>query len=178
MVLYARSDVIRESATEPPGGCGYPHERPLIDSKNPDKGYVAVWGIDCPPCEARLHDDVRWSKTRHRIPLTPDEQLEMQEAKEAAQAMIQQQQILLAQAAQAEAQRARVTSPQGDDTDAVITKSGASPVAPVNEEAPSGGADYSALRVSDLKDMARERGLGVGGTKEDLIARHLEYDAG
>uniref|UniRef100_A0A060SZM4 ARAD1C09372p n=1 Tax=Blastobotrys adeninivorans TaxID=409370 RepID=A0A060SZM4_BLAAD len=38
--------------------------------------------------------------------------------------------------------------------------------------------DYSSLKVTELKDMLKSRGLGVSGTKSELVARLQESDAG
>lgn len=36
--------------------------------------------------------------------------------------------------------------------------------------------DYSSLKVTELKDMLKSRGLGVSGTKSELVARLQESD--
>jgi hypothetical protein len=40
-----------------------------------------------------------------------------------------------------------------------------------------GPPDYAAYRVVDLRDLSRERGLQVAGSKAELAARLAEYDA-
>jgi hypothetical protein len=182
MVLYARADILRQSAI--PGGCGFPHTRPVKKGPDGEDIPIPVWGIDCPPCEAHLNDDVRWAKLRSKIPLTPDQTEELQDQKVQAEAALRSQQLFMAQQA-IEAQMAqRGTIPDIDPTDMAITKSevgGSSPEAagtPSEPAAPASVAgDYGALTKNDLKDLARERNLPIGGTKDDLIARHLEHDA-
>ena len=41
-----------------------------------------------------------------------------------------------------------------------------------------GPPDYAAYRITDLRDLARERGLPVAGSKADLVARLAGHDAG
>lgn len=40
-----------------------------------------------------------------------------------------------------------------------------------------GPPDYAAYRITDLRDLARERGLPVAGAKADLVTRLAEHDA-
>jgi len=49
---------------------------------------------------------------------------------------------------------------------------------PVNGEAPEPdpAASYRGLTVKDLRDLARDRGLPVTGSKDELVGRHAEYD--
>jgi len=183
MTMYARSDVVR---IRPEGGCGIPHVRP-VRKKDPDTGevlsYIPIWGIDCPQCEAHLGADPQWSKSRFRIPLTPDELEELEEQRQLAEAALEQQRQMLAQQALAQTQTLRGAQPAIDPDDIAITKSGegvedggdgTSPGA--GQQAGARAEDYAALTKSELKDLARERGLTVGGTHADLVQRHVEFD--
>jgi len=178
MVLYARQDIL---SVAPSGGCGRSHNRPILSEDDDGEiTYVPVWGINCKPCESILNDDVQWSKSRHRIPLTPDQVQELADAKEEAERTLQLEQLRkIREDAQLRAQQAAVAT-----SDEVA---GVAPVITGREDGPSGGsanstgstaADYGALSKTDLKDLARNRGLPVGGTREDLIARHVEHDNG
>jgi hypothetical protein len=178
MVLFARSDVIRVN----PGGCGNPHQRP-VKSRDPDSGeetYVSTWGIDCPACERILHDDVQWSKSRFRIPLTPDEIEEQKDLKEQADAAAERARMQRARDDAAAAMAARGTQSDIDPADMAITGPEGSGGAYVNAEgqsvAASSAADYNALSKAELKDLARDRGLPLAGTKDDLVVRHVEHD--
>ncbi len=167
MVLYARSDVVGV-ALPPEYGCGSGHTRP--------EG-AKTWGIDCPPCEARLAGDPQWSKSRFRIPPTPDEEEEAKELKERADAALERARLQEAREAAA-TERARLANfREEDDGDVVITGSEGSGGSSTSVKTATRPADYSALTKTDLKDLARDRGITVGGTREDLIARHLEHDS-
>jgi hypothetical protein len=177
MVLYARSDIIRE---QPVGGCGKPHIRPVIGKDNNGEDQLApVWGIDCPPCEAVLAGRVTWSRKRHQIPLTPDQEEEAEGARQMAQAALERQQALAAQkVAELGLRNAQAGDDGIDPADVHITSAEDGDGPSENEENPSGGMDPSDLRALDksaLKQMAAGRGLPVGGTKDDLVSRLAEY---
>lgn len=180
MVLYARNDIQSVSVPQGVGGCGNEHKRPAKSDGSP----VPIWGIDCPGCENHLNNDVHWSRSRYRIPLTPDEEQEAQEAKELAQAAMQQQQIQVARQMAEAALVARGAVPEIDPADIAVTGSEAVPGSP---EAAGGQRDrgalvesakanYAALGKQELKELARDRGLVLSGTKEDLVARHAEHE--
>jgi hypothetical protein len=53
------------------------------------------------------------------------------------------------------------------------------PIIITNPQAIAGGStSYDSLRVEDLKNLCRERGLAVYGSKEDVIQRLLANDNG
>lgn len=177
MVMYARSDILRLSLpTE--SGCGVPHTRPTKGDGSP----FPTWGIDCAACEAHLGGDPRWSKSRFKIPLTPDEE---QEAKDLAD-----QSRLVEERIRLELQRQTVTavlSQQGGQVDehpedvAITTSNDEDPGASGGIAGPTGApkssaADYNALSKPELMDLARDRGLTVGGTKDALVSRLVSYD--
>jgi hypothetical protein len=178
MVLFARSDQLEIKCER-----GGSHVRPRRDPADPQSDFIPIWGVDCKPCEGgHLRQDPHWSKSRHRIPLTPDEHEEAQAAlKEAA---FVRGQLELARA-RTEAQQYREMIATGElaglnAEDVVIT--GASEVvsggpggAPVTTET-DWGASYRGLPVKDLRDLSRDRGLAVTGNKADLVARLAEYD--
>jgi hypothetical protein len=177
MVLYARNDIQAQTCH----GGGPTHRRPTKVDGSP----IPIWGIDCEPCVAALAGDHRWSASRYRIPRTPDEEEADRETLEIAQAAQRQAEIQMAQEAVRARQGAVLDArPDIDPTDIAITGSETAPVSP---GAGDGARDrdalvqaakgnYSALGKPELKDLARDRGLSVGGTKEDLVARHAEHE--
>lgn len=170
MVMYARSDINSIHDLTP----GHTHARP----KKLNGEHFPTWGIDCPPCEARLQGDPNWHRSRHRIPLTPDEQEEARDAQAAAEAALHQQQLMLASQALTAQMAAKGAVPDGNPEDVYVSKPGEdddSPAVPQVVPAKT-GYDYSALAKTDLKELARDRGLPVSGTSADLVARLTEYD--
>lgn len=175
MTIYARSDILEEGCRAYPGTS---HVRPRKASGEP----IPVWGIDCPPCEQILSADPRWSRTRFRIPLTPDEQEEAEEATKMAEAALHQQQLMLARQAMEAAQQVRFgnlepTVPDGDlvittAADNVSGRSAAVPAAAKRNPA----ADYGGLTRAELAGLCRDHGLPATGTKAELIARLAEHD--
>jgi len=172
MTLYARNDINAHHDTV----TGHSHSRP----RKGDGTRVPIWGIDCPPCERSLSGNPAWSPSRYKIPLTPDEEAEAADAKEAAERAMQQQQLLLAQSAVYNQMAARNAQPDINPDDlAVSTSSDAAPPGPA-QPAVTGPtletikADYATLTKTDLKEACRERQLTVSGTREDLIDRIAE----
>jgi hypothetical protein len=77
MVMYARSDELEIKCEARPGAS---HVRPH-KTRDPESEFVAIWGIDCKPCESgHLKANTHWAKNRFRIPLTPDEEQEARDA--------------------------------------------------------------------------------------------------
>jgi hypothetical protein len=176
MVLYARNDI--QAQTCYAGGPS--HRRPQKGNGEP----VPVWGISCPECEAALNPDPRWSPSRYRIPLTPDEAEQAKEAKELAQAAMNQQQILVAQKMAEASMTQRGAVPEIDPTDVAITGPEAADVAPGDADGQpdlaarvaAAKASYVALSKAELAGLARDRGLATGGTKDDLATRNAEHE--
>jgi hypothetical protein len=170
MTLFARQDILAHQSTN----TGHTHRRPAKKDGTP----VPVWGIDCPDCEAELEGHPAWARSRYKIPLTPDEQEEAALAQAAAEQAMHQQQLMLAQHATIQQMAARNAAPQVADEDFAIStgddsgEDGGDDPAVTDVE----GADYSAMTKNDLKELARDRGLVLSGTREDLLARHLEHD--
>jgi len=178
MVVYARSDQLEVKCEARPGTS---HVRPRR-TKDPDSEFVPVWGVDCRQCETgHLKNDPHWARTRHRIPLTPDEKEEAEQAiKDAAHMDAQ---IKLMEARQRASHYRELLSTGELDAGAdepVITSAedavGSSPVVTETLQADP-GASYRGLTLKDLRDLAREREIPVSGSKQDLIDRHIEYDA-
>jgi|SRR5580692_2533219 hypothetical protein len=177
MTIFARSDVLEEGCRAFPGTS---HIRPRKKNGEP----IPVWGINCQPCELALAADPRWSRSRFRIPLTPDEELESKEAQRLAEAALHQQQLMLAREASNAAMAARFghgLEPMIDDEDIRITTaddnvSGDRPAAPVTVPA-NRAADYGGLTRAELAELCRDRSLPATGTKADLTGRLAENDA-
>jgi len=178
MVMFARSDQLEIKCEARPGTS---HVRPH-KTKDPIDGFVSVWGIDCPACErGHLKDDPHFARNRHRIPLTPDEQEEAEQAVRDAAAMDAQIKLMEARQRQQQYRELVATGELGASLDEpVITTSSevVSASVPVNGEAPEPdpAASYRGLTVKDLRDLARDRGLPVTGSKDELVGRHAEYD--
>lgn len=170
MTLYARQDIQMHMS----GATGHRHRRPVKGDGTP----VPVWGIDCPQCEAELAGHPGWARSRYKIPLTPDEQEEAALAKAAAEQALHQQQLMLAHQALLSQAAARGAEPAISPEDLAISTSADADdgLADEDESPQDAAADYSAMNKNDLKDLARERGLVVSGSREDLLSRHLDYD--
>lgn len=179
MAMFARADVLEVKCEARPGSS---HIRPKRDPHDPASEFVHVWGVECRPCEVgHLSQDSHWAKNRHRVPLTPDEELEAQSALQDAARMEAQLKLIEARERQRE-YRAAVASGQLDGLDepddVVITTGSTSPDAPEGTGSPvaDAGASYRPLLVKELRELARERGLPSTGSKSDLVARLVEYD--
>ena len=68
MTVHARNDVASVSISDSHGGCGETHSRPVVDGA-PAKN----WSLACPKCEDFLRSDPRWSAQLDSVPETPDE---------------------------------------------------------------------------------------------------------
>lgn len=169
MTIYARSDILEEPCRAFPGSS---HVRPRRANNEP----VPVWGVECTPCELALAADPRWSRSRFKIPLTPDEEQEAQDALQ--QARVLQQRLELERARQANAElmqsrNAMLADIAGEDvvvTTAADNRRPGPPDAPVTP-ARNYAADYGGMTRAELAGMCREFGLPTGGTKADLIGR-------
>lgn len=64
-----------------------------------------------------------------------------------------------------------VPDPSPDSTPPVSSAASSDP-----DDDEDGPPDYAAYRVVDLRDLSRERGLQVAGSKAELVARLAEYD--
>lgn len=144
---------------------------------------MPVWGIDCGPCEkGHLKNDPHWSKSRHRIPLTPDEEDEGKQALADA-ARIQAQLEMIRARKERQEYQAAVASGElaglNDDDVAVTTASdvvSSEPSVPSPRASADLGAPYRALLKKELSDLARDRGLPITGNKDELVERLTEYD--
>lgn len=182
MVMFARSDELEIKCEAVPGTS---HVRPRRDPHDPDSEFVGVWGIDCKPCETgHLARNPHWAKNRHRIPLTPDEKEEAQRAIEDAARMDAEIKLMEARERAATYRDAlasgRLDSMPPDDmaiTTAADNRSGEGAVAVLTRPADV-GASYRAMTLAELKKLARDRNLPVTGSKTDLVARHVAYEAG
>lgn len=180
MTLFAREDIQSVSVSPDVGGCGNTHRRPRKSN-----GPVKVWGIDCQGCEAHLAADPAWSRDRFQLPKSPDQEVEDERAVARAEAAEAQARVLLARQ---QMDNMRLQTPlvldineddiaiTGDEVDSVDGASSPQTDRPTRVEAARG--DYRAMTVPDLKDLARDRGLPVSGTKADLVDRHAEHDVG
>ncbi len=80
-------------------------------------------------------------------------------------------------------QEAEVVPGPGPDEPATIPGPDSAPAAssPASsdpgDDLEDGPPDYAAYRITDLRDLARERGLPVAGAKADLVARLAEHGA-
>jgi hypothetical protein len=170
MTLYARQDIQLHMS----GATNHRHRRPTKQDGTP----VPVWGIDCPSCEAELDGHPGWARSRYKIPLTPDEIEDAETAQAAARQALHMQQLALANQALVAQMTAKNIEPEIPDGDLAISSS--SEMDDDDDAATSvegsSSADYSAMNKNDLKDLARDRGLVLSGTREDLIARHVEHD--
>lgn len=178
MVMYARSDELEIKCEARPGTS---HVRPH-KTKDPLDGFVETWGVDCKPCErGHLKTNPHWAPTRHRIPLTPDEQAEAEAAIQDAARMDAQIKLM---EARERSRQYRELAASGE-----LDQLAGEPVITTASDVVSGGhgeagdelsadagASYRGLTVKDLQSLARDRGLQVSGTKDELVARHTEYD--
>lgn len=164
MVLYARNDIQTHL-----GPNGHRHARPIKGDGTP----VPIWGIDCPPCELLLQGHPAWAPSRYKIPLTPDEQDDLEDAKAAAEAALHQQQMALAQQALIAQMAAKNAQPDIDPEDVQVTSETTNPVPadPASSGPEVAASDLAVLSKADLKDLCRDRGLPVSGTTQDLINR-------
>lgn len=180
MVMYARSDQLEIKCEAAPGAS---HVRPRRNPADPESDFMPVWGVDCRPCEqGHLRDDPHWSRSRHRIPLTPDEEEEAQQALQDA-ARIDSQLKLIEARTRANQYRDAVASGElsglTEDDIAVTTSADvvqAGPEVPAPRASADLGAPYRALTKKELSDLARDRGLPIAGTKAELVDRHAEHD--
>jgi len=170
MTLYARNDIQLHYDPEN----GHRHSRPTKGDGTP----VPVWGISCPDCERKLSTHPAWSPSRYKIPLTPDEQQAAEDERDAAQRAMQQQQMLLAQAAFNAQMAAKGAVPE-DNPDDIAISTDPEPETPADlatKAVLSQASDYEVLTKTDLKDLARDRGLPVSGTHAELVTRLAEFD--
>jgi hypothetical protein len=172
MTIYARSDILEEPCRAFPGTS---HIRPRRASGEP----VPVWGVECMPCEQALASDPRWSRSRFKIPLTPDEEAEAQDALQ--QARVMQQRLELERARQANmelaaSRNAMLTDLMNEDVVVTTAADNCGPVPPQVPVPPQRNyeADYGAFTKTELKELCRDRGLSVTGTNPELIARLAE----
>lgn len=180
MPMYSRSDVLEVKCEARPGTS---HVRPRRGDGEP----IPVWGVDCPPCErGHLVKDPHWAKTKGRIPLTPDEKEEAEEAVREAARLDSQLKMIEARERLA---RVREYQESGElmavsDEDVVVTTADDNrndagvPDKPAVSSSADVGASYRAMTKPDLADLARDRGMAVSGNKDDLVSRHVEYDQG
>jgi len=178
MVLFARSDQLEVKCEARPGTS---HVRPRL-TRDPDSDFVPTWGVDCPPCErGHLKNDPHWARTRHRIPLTPDEKDEAEQAIRDAAAMDAQIKLMEARQRSAHYKELLATGELDAGADEPVITGAEDTVAsaPVVTETLQAdpGASYRGLPVKDLRDLARDRGIPVSGSKQELIDRHIAYDA-
>lgn len=176
MTIFARSDILEEGCRAVPGSS---HVRPRKGNGEP----VPVWGIDCPPCEVALAADPRWSKTRFRIPLTPDETEEAAEAQKMAEAALHQQQLMLARQASEAAMAAKFggLEPTVPDGDLVITTAANNVTGKAAASQPlvarrNPAADYGGLTRAELQELCRDHGLATSGSKAELIRRLADHE--
>lgn len=178
MTLFAREDIQSIAVPTGVGGCGNTHRRPKKAGIP-----VKVWGISCPGCESTLGADPAWSRDRFQLPKSPDQALEDERALQRAEAAEAQARVALARQ---QMDQMRLTQPltpliedddiaiTGDEVDGVGDASSPQTDRPTLVDAARG--NYKAMTVPDLKDLARERGLPVSGTKTDLVDRHAEHE--
>lgn len=176
MTIFLRSDLLEFPCRKVPGTS---HVRPRKANGDP----IPVWGVDCPPCEVAEASNPQVSRSRHRIPLTPDEEDEAREAQKMAEAALHQQQIMLARQAAEAAQSVRLggLEPTLDADDVAITTSADNVSGDTGRPAATAPADHAAsytpMTKADLVELARDRGLPVTGTKAELVRRHADHDA-
>ena len=183
MNLYARSDVMGVSIAVASGGCGQTHTRP-VNNGAPAKTFE----LSCPQCSFALKDDVQWSKVYNDLPLTPAEQQKMEE--EAKRGMISNKDDLVSGIAEGLASGlSGLTScrscgrmnPSGmrfcGECGGKLGKPDDAPVPvpePVEvEESP----DLRSMKLTELRDLAKERGVSSAGSKGELLLRLQQTDA-
>lgn len=170
MTLYARSDVQAVAL----GGVDHTHRRPLRKDGTP----VRRWGLDCATCEPMMDDDNLWSKQKHRIPLTVEEEQEIQELNDAANAALERERIAAAKALAEGVAKHRENGGDEDDPDDEPFDADAEMRATASKDAtPAVQIDYAAMQYNDLNKLAKERGLEVGGKKPELVERLERHDA-
>lgn len=171
MTLYARSDVQAVAL----GGVDHTHRRPL----RKDGTAVRRWGLDCATCETMLDDDNLWSKQKHRIPLTEEEEQEIQELNDAANAALERERIAAAKAlAEGVAKHRESGGDEDDDEDEPVNSDDDKKPAPeVSQPRNEPQIDYHQINYNDLNKLAKERGLEMGGKKDELVERLERHDA-
>ncbi len=163
MTLYARSDVQAIAI----GDAGHSHARPKRKDGNP----VRRWALDCVVCEKALDDDILWSKSKYDIPLTDEEEKEIEQLNKQANAAMERERIAQARAL-AEGANVQRREEADDPDDEPVTEE----TEPEPELTVEPVADYTTMTKDDLKQVAKQRGLPVGGSKDDLVRRLAEYD--
>lgn len=178
MTLYARSDV-QTVAVSPDLGCGKAHTRPNRKDGTP----VRTWELDCARCETQLEDDAQWSKSRYNVPLTAEEQAELEDLNKRAESIAATERI----AAAREVARTVVEKQQGpddydpDDEPVDDEDAGEGEHEDDGGEDDSGGGgqsdDLDDLSRKDLNALARDAGLNIKGTRDEVIARLRQHRA-
>lgn len=168
MTLYARSDITAIAI----GGVGHTHVRPSRRDGTP----VRTWELDCADCETHLDDDILWSKSKYKIPLTEEEKAENAELAEQANAAIERERIAAARAL-AEGVRTERRDPIEDEDDKPVTSDRPDQKTESEEKPPPAVTpDYEKINYNDLVKLAKERGVEHTGKKPELIKRLEEYD--
>lgn len=161
------------------GGVDHTHFRPSRKDGSP----VRRWELDCDDCGPSLADDVLWSSSKYKIPLTKDEEEENERLNEEANAAIERERMAAARAiAERGSNQHRDSQDEDDEDDAPVTadRDGVEEE-PEEPEEQNGGltvepVDYSTLGKPELQKLAKDRNLPTSGTKDALIERLAEDD--
>lgn len=169
VTLYARSDVQAVAL----GGVTHTHRRPMRADGTP----VRRWALDCDICEPMLDDDNLWSKQKHKIPLTQAEEEEIKDLNDQANAAMERERIAVAkQLAEGVKAKAGQTD-EDDDDDKPVDSDDDKAKQEATPPEPTVRIDYASINYNDLNQLAKERGLAVGGKKPELVERLERHDA-
>jgi hypothetical protein len=169
MTLFARSDVQAVAL----GGVDHTHRRPLRKDGTP----VRRWGLDCDVCEGMLDDDNLWSKQKHKIPLTEEEEQEIKDLNDAANAAMERERIAAAKALAEGVGRRRESEEDEDEDDDPVDPDDDKNKQEQDPPAPAVVINYAEINYNDLNKLAKERGLEMGGKKDELVKRLEQHDA-
>jgi hypothetical protein len=169
VTLYARSDIQALALS----GVDHTHRRPNRRDGSP----VRVWELNCGDCESHLDDDVLWSKTRHKVPLTDEEKQEQEELSERANAAMERERLEQARRLAEGVRREQQEDEPDEDDKPVNSDRPDQPQDDGDKDMPEHEApEYTSMSYNELQAEIKRRGLQGGGKKEDLIQRLADDD--
>jgi len=177
MTLYARSDVMSVALSKEHGGCGATHTRPVTHGA-PAK----VWALECVPCEDHLRSDPHWAVDALEVPETPDEKRLREKSEEkkehTQQANMEKAVASLAATTEGLGQLMAMMvagnpgmAEQMSKAFAAMASSANQAEEPLNEIAGLNTLNLAAMKLGELRALAKERGLDSTGTRDDLLKR-------